>query len=86
MPRVLVKGVEQRSEVDQQRIGHVGQQNFAGRGGRGGRDGGRNIGTGDATGRREQQYHAPGTSDRGRQPRQSSALLCFLCDSVEINK
>ena len=68
-------GSEQRSESDQQRIGHIGQQNFAGRGsGRGGRDTGRSSGGGgDATSRWDHQpYHPPSSSDRGRQPRQST--------------
>ena len=63
---------EQRSELDQQRIGHVGQQNFSGRGSaRGGRDADRNFGVGsDIVSQRDQQYHAPSMSNRGRQPRQ----------------
>jgi len=62
---------DQRSELEQQRIGHVGQQNFAGRGSApGGRETARyGGGGGDAVSRRDQQqYHGPSISDRGRQP------------------
>lgn len=69
-PPAPLEGGDQRSESDQTRIGHVGQQNFAGRGStRVGRDVGRNFGGGgDAVGRRDQQYHPSSTSDRARQP------------------
>jgi len=74
-------GDHQRSELDQQRIGHVGQQNFPARGSsRGGRDAGRfsgGGGGGDAPSRRDQQYYDR-VNDRGRQLRQFSLVFHFV--------
>jgi len=67
---------DQRLESDQQRIGHIGQQNFAGRGSApGGRETARHSGGGDAVNRKDQQHHGPSISDRGRQPRESCPVF-----------
>jgi len=58
--------------LEQQRIGHVGQQNYGRGSAPGGRDTGRYGGGGDAVSRRDQQqqqHYGPSSSDRGRQPR-----------------
>jgi len=82
---VCVSGAgDQRSESEQQRFGHVGQQNFASRGNsRGGRDSNRNSGGGggDAVSRRDQQYYQPNTSDRSRQPRSLAYLIRMAMSS-----